>query len=197
MEKDLQIVGLPHVVQHAKELIQQISSTQSLLVSLRDRFSRDFLTLLTFGLAGTGKSRTLVTLTGLPDTELISRKGDHCTGTIVEVNHNSQSERTYAVTTFSKDEFFRERVLPYFHSFSINTPPMSLEEFRSMDLPDLENVADLIGKKNAAQKLQTGRYEHLLQIHTYLDRFKMHLTGKTSPISINEVPGWTTYPNEH
>jgi len=178
-----------------EDVISQAKRLQDLLSSLAKRFDRDYLTLLTFGKAGSGKSRTLITLTGLPESELISRKGNHCTSTIVEVTNSISGERSYLITTYSEEEFLIERILPYFEALDIESKPRSLDAFKIMELPSRENAADVIGSENAQKESQLGSYGHLVDIQRLLPKFEKYLTPRTFPIDPPELASWTTYPS--
>jgi hypothetical protein len=195
LAEELRVVGLRDIPEAIAIMRPRLEQLQEDWNVLHQRFSRDNLTLLTFGKARSGKSRTLITLTGLPENELISRTGDHCTGTIVEVVHGPGPDRRYSVQTYSKEDFFRDKVLPYLEFLGIHKAPKSLAQFKKMSLPELDKAASVCETQMELTEIQKGTYQHLLLLHQTLPRLEKFLTGEDQPIKLDEVEAWTTYPD--
>ena len=109
-----------------------ISEQKAELQQLGLRFSRNTLNVGIVGNARQGKSTFLQALTGLTSEEIPSAETDHCTGApSLIINHNE----TYAdIQYFTKSEFLKDIIAPFYTQLSLTPQPPSFDSFVSNPL---------------------------------------------------------------
>lgn len=93
----------------SRELVALIDNQLEVLKRLKKRFERKTISIQIFGVAGSGKSKFIQTVTGLENNTILSASGDHVTGATVYIqNAESFSANVYPYTEQEIIDIFNE-----------------------------------------------------------------------------------------
>lgn len=119
-------------------ILQSIELEEKKLTQYCSRFSRKTLNIGVVGLARQGKSQLLRSLSGLDDDAIPAGPYGHCTGTRSIIVHNDFTEPHGQIQFYTKSEFVREVLAPYYTALlDSSLQPATLEEFEYRPLPSL------------------------------------------------------------
>ena len=146
------------------------------LCQLRQRLSRDNLTIGVVGLTGEGKSTFLQNLSGVTIAVIPILKGGACTAVSNTLYHNPD-ETLAEVTIHSEQTFLDEVIKPYYQLLDLGNPPQTLNEF-AQPLPEFPG----------ADSNQISTYKYLREdYHKNLPEYR-HLLKPGKPRQLPRIP---------
>lgn len=178
------------------------------LERLKKRFSRASISLQVFGMAGSGKSTFIQSVTGLSNDVVLAAEGGHCTGVASFIYNSDHFEaRVYLYTQVELLNLFNKNLQKLQEGYKPNQPPLLLQNFGAIKtfklsdvgLPDtLEGrmaVTKYVQHFDRIQNLILGKDEH----GDPLKGIVQDLTGRyyvqiTDP---KEVQKWVAQHNGH
>lgn len=175
----------------ALEVSSQIDNTQEGLTHLSNsitnvvtRFKRGVINIGVAGSARQGKSTLLQKISGLTDKEIPTSNDLPCTGAKSKIYH-SELRANAEVVFFSKPEFLKEIVYPYFERLNLPKPG-SLDEFR-------QSLPEFVAPENSDERnLKSAIYEELKRIHTTFTSFSHYLSKPTETVELEQIRDYVT-----
>lgn len=118
-----------------------IAALQKELVRLKTRFSRKSISLQVFGMAGSGKSTFIQSVTGLDNDVVLASEGGHCTGVSSFIYNSDHFEaRVYLYTEDEMLTLFNKNLEALEKKFNPTVTPTLLRNFYEIQSFKLENV---------------------------------------------------------
>lgn len=134
MEKNLNHVS-------TKEVKELLSETKKELERLKQRFSRKSISLQVFGMAGSGKSTFIQSVTGLSNDVVLASEGGHCTGVSSFIYNADHFEtRVYLYTRAELLKVFNKSLSVLERNFAPSKEPKLLQEFSDIKNFELSQV---------------------------------------------------------
>lgn len=118
-----------------------IKELQKELARLKTRFSRKSISLQVFGMAGSGKSTFIQSVTGLDNDVVLASEGGHCTGVSSFIYNSDHFEaRVYLYTEEDMLALFNKNLEALEKNFNPTITPTLLQKFDDIHSFKLENV---------------------------------------------------------
>lgn len=118
-----------------------ITELQRELIRLKIRFSRKSLSLQVFGMAGSGKSTFIQSVTGLDNDVVLASEGGHCTGVSSFIYNSDHFEaRVYLYTESEMLALFNKNLEALEKRFNPTVTPILLHNFHEIQNFKVENV---------------------------------------------------------
>lgn len=118
-----------------------ITELQRELIRLKIRFSRKSLSLQVFGMAGSGKSTFIQSVTGLDNDVVLASEGGHCTGVSSFIYNSDHFEaRVYLYTESEMLALFNKNLETLEKRFNPTVTPILLHNFHEIQNFKVENV---------------------------------------------------------
>lgn len=157
-------VSLQEIENVISENREKINTLRSVLMRLRNRYSRDSVNIGIVGVPKQGKSTLLQSLTGL-DEAIIPTGFKWVTGACSYLRHdpNVTPGDAYAIITpYTRDEFLQVVITPF--TDSLNIPRLyTPEDLRTLSLPDISELP---------KKEQHMQLERLAELKANYDRYE-------------------------
>lgn len=157
---------------------QKITEIKSKIAEYKNFYGKDTINIGVAGIARSGKSTFLQTVSGLNKDVIPTSDGGFCTGAKSIIYHH-EGEPYAEVEFYSGEEFMREAVKKALKEIGIEVNiPVTLEEFEKNPLPNCP-------EENKAKKMQL--YNKLKAMHNNFGAFKKYINGAVEKIPINKV----------
>lgn len=118
-----------------------ITELQRELIRLKIRFSRKSISLQVFGMAGSGKSTFIQSVTGLDNDVVLASEGGHCTGVSSFIYNSDHFEaRVYLYTESEMLALFNKNLEALEKRFNPTVTPILLHNFHEIQNFKVENV---------------------------------------------------------
>lgn len=118
-----------------------IADLQKELMRLKTRFSRKSISLQVFGMAGSGKSTFIQSVTGLDNDVVLASEGGHCTGVSSFIYNSDHFEaRVYLYTEKEILDLFNKNLETLEKKFNPTITPVLLHNFHEIENFKIENV---------------------------------------------------------
>lgn len=118
-----------------------ITELQRELIRLKIRFSRKSISLQVFGMAGSGKSTFIQSVTGLDNDVVLASEGGHCTGVSSFIYNTDHFEaRVYLYTESEMLALFNKNLEALEKRFNPTVTPILLHNFHEIQNFKVENV---------------------------------------------------------
>lgn len=118
-----------------------ITELQRELIRLKIRFSRKSISLQVFGMAGSGKSTFIQSVTGLDNDVVLASEGGHCTGVSSFIYNSDHFEaRVYLYTESEMLALFNKNLEALEKKFNPTVTPILLHNFHEIQNFKVENV---------------------------------------------------------
>lgn len=118
-----------------------ITELQRELIRLKIRFSRKSISLQVFGMAGSGKSTFIQSVTGLDNDVVLASEGGHCTGVSSFIYNSDHFEaRVYLYTESEMLALFNKNLETLEKRFNPTATPTLLHNFHEIQNFKVENV---------------------------------------------------------
>ncbi len=118
-----------------------ITDLQRELIRLKIRFSRKSISLQVFGMAGSGKSTFIQSVTGLDNDVVLASEGGHCTGVSSFIYNSDHFEaRVYLYTESEMLALFNKNLEALEKRFNPTVTPILLHNFHEIQNFKVENV---------------------------------------------------------
>lgn len=118
-----------------------ITELQRELIRLKIRFSRKSISLQVFGMAGSGKSTFIQSVTGLDNDVVLASEGGHCTGVSSFIYNSDHFEaRVYLYTESEMLALFNKNLETLEKRFNPTVTPILLHNFHEIQNFKVENV---------------------------------------------------------
>lgn len=118
-----------------------ITELQRELIRLKIRFSRKSISLQVFGMAGSGKSTFIQSVTGLDNDVVLAGEGGHCTGVSSFIYNSDHFEaRVYLYTESEMLALFNKNLEALEKRFNPTVSPILLHNFHEIQNFKVENV---------------------------------------------------------
>lgn len=118
-----------------------ITELQKELARLKTRFSRKSISLQVFGMAGSGKSTFIQSVTGLDNDVVLASEGGHCTGVSSFIYNSDHFEaRVYLYTEEDMLALFNKNLEALEKKYNPAITPILLHKFDDIQCFKLENV---------------------------------------------------------
>jgi len=157
---------------------QKIAELKSKIAEYKNFYGKDTINIGVAGIARSGKSTFLQTVSGLNKDVIPTSDGGFCTGAKSIIYHH-EGEPYAEVEFYSSEEFMREAVKKALKEIGIEQNiPFTLEEFEKNPLPNCP-------EENKAKKMQL--FNKLKSMHDNFASFKQYINGSIEKISIDKV----------
>lgn len=165
--------------EQADSLQGKVGRLRSEIDKIIERFQKDTINIGVMGLPKQGKSTTLQKISGLNDDAIPSASGLPLTRAKSKIFHTSEGTPYTEIVFYTKDEFLKEVVWPYYEKLGITDKrPKNLEEFRN-PLPQI-NISD-------DSALDQAVYENLGFIHRSFNDFGTLLSRPPKRLDIRDI----------
>ncbi|OQW92379.1 MAG: hypothetical protein BWK78_01860 [Thiotrichaceae bacterium IS1] len=160
-------------------LQSKVSKLRSEVNKIIERFQKDTINIGVMGSPKQGKSTILQKISGLTDNEIPSASGQPLTRAKSRIYHLSQGTPYAEIVFYTKEEFLKEIVWPYYEKLGVaDKRPKNMEEFRN-PLPQLD-----IGDGNT---LNQAIYQKLDIIHRGFNDFSTLLSKPAKRIEMKDI----------
>jgi len=163
------------------DIQEDVTNLTNSVSNIEKRFSRGTINIGVAGTAKNGKSTLLQKISGLSNTE-IPADIVPCTGTMSKVFHDESNPHA-VIEFYSKQEFLKEILYPYFERLGLRKP-VSLEEFSDKTLPEFE-VPDGPEKHSL-----NAKYSDLKRIHSAFPMFSELLGQSPKSVKLEEIQAY-------
>ncbi len=120
---------------------KKLAETRCELERLKKRFSRESISIQVFGMAGSGKSTFIQSVTGLSNDVVLASEGGHCTGVSSYIYNSDNFEtRVYLYTRAEILEIFNKSLAQLEKEYAPTAPPILLNDFSDIKNFTLSSV---------------------------------------------------------
>ena len=172
--------GMFSLIQHLPltRLIDKIESIDNELNKPVRRFTRSTLNIGVVGRAGQGKSTLLQKLSGVGSEAIPAGGRGFCTGVRSVIRHSPDpSQKGGLISFYTRQDFLREVLAPYYHRLNIGNEPQSFDRF----------IADPLVPSPKKDALSRAMYQHLEGYKQNASIYKTLLDTPDLPVPIDKV----------
>ena len=173
-----------------EEIRRDIAKAIELLRVLEARYARSTINIGVSGRARVGKSTLLQSMSGLTDEQIPTGSGLPVTAVRSRIFHSTTHQRaTLSLHTF---DTFREEILhPYHVELGLQSPPISVHEFRSFKYPasEAELAAEYREKHSSVSILR-----RLREMQEAIGSYESDLVGGERTVPLNDLRQYVAYP---
>lgn len=162
---------------------EEMAHLNASIISLTKRFSKETINIGVAGKARQGKSTLLQKISGLSNKEIPTSDELPCTGTKSKIYH-SEDDAYAKIEFYSKEEFLKEILHPYFDKLKISKP-FSLKRFG-------EPLSELNNNLSKDRNLDKAIYEKLAFIHSAFSSYAELLSKPPKTLELEEILNYVT-----